>query len=70
MALIPDERAFPFAWNAYATFGFTKREVIGMQMAQAMVQGLYSFQGDTGSLTNADIAKAAWNMADALVKKS
>jgi hypothetical protein len=48
----------------------TKREVIGMRMAEAIFQGLYSFQGSIGSLTEKEIAKAAWKMADALIKQS
>ena len=70
MAIQPDERAFPYAWNANCTWGFTKRELVGLRMAQAMVEGLYAFQGGLGQLTEADVAKSAWKMADQVIKKS
>jgi hypothetical protein len=31
---------------------------------------LYAYQGNMGQMAEADIAKAAWKMADVLIKKA
>ena len=68
--MLPDDRAFPSNYQQYWSGGLTKRELIGAKMAEAIVQGLYSFQGNIGQLTEKDIAKAAWKLADAVIKQS
>jgi hypothetical protein len=68
--MIPDERAFPNTWSGQNCLGLTKREIVGLHIASGILQGLYSFSGDMGKLTEADVAKAAWKMTDVLIKKS
>jgi hypothetical protein len=67
--MLPEDRAYPGQFGQYTNYGFTKREAMAQYTVQAIVCGLYSFQGSLGQLSEADIAKQALKLVDALTKK-
>jgi hypothetical protein len=69
MSMLPDDRAYPGQFGQYTNYGFTKREAMAQYLMQAIVAGLYSFQGNLGSMTEAEVAKSAVKLTDALIKK-
>lgn len=67
--MLAEDRAYPGQFGQYTNLGFTKREAMAQYLMQGIVQGLYSFQGNLGTLSEADVAKAALKLTDALIKK-
>lgn len=63
-----NERAFPYAWNGQATWGFTKRERIAQEITKAIVAGLYGYKGDLNKMTEDQIIAQALKISDALIK--